>query len=127
MPDAGRLGDKAQVDGDTHTCQACGHTAVGPSILGSFTVKINSRPALIADMFTMGVVAPCCAGGLWFASKGSPTVFINGKPAHRKDDEIDHMGKKGKLIEGSSDVKMDTGASSAGLQGSKMTSAGTAT
>jgi uncharacterized Zn-binding protein involved in type VI secretion len=41
---------------------------------------------------------------MWSASAGSQTVFINGKPAHRKDDQTRHCGGSGKLIEGSANV-----------------------
>jgi uncharacterized Zn-binding protein involved in type VI secretion len=51
-----------------------------------------------------GLHAACCGDNTWVASKGSSTVFINNKPAHRKTDETTHCGGTGMLIEGSHNV-----------------------
>jgi uncharacterized Zn-binding protein involved in type VI secretion len=102
MPGAGRLGDKSQVNADAHGCPACPHPGVGPAIVGSPTVNINSRPALRVD--DVGVHAACCGPNMWEAKQGSGTVNINGKAAHRMNDMDKHCGGVGKLIEGSSDV-----------------------
>ena len=41
---------------------------------------------------------------MWTAVKGSPTVFINFKPAHRMGDADAHCGGMGEMAEGSPDV-----------------------
>jgi hypothetical protein len=48
--------------------------------------------------------AACCNTNTWTATKGSGTVFINNKAAHRVDDEDQHCGGKGKMTLGSTDV-----------------------
>src|SRR5262249_43101507 len=44
----------------------------------------------------------------------APTVFINGKPAHRMGDTTQHCGGGGKLIEGSSNVIIGSASSGGG-------------
>lgn len=102
MPAQGRLGDKAKCDADAHNCPGCAHTVVGPAVVGSSDVNVNKQPAL--RLQDTGTHAACCGAATWFAAKGSSTVFINGKPAHRKGDETIHCGGKGTLIEGSNNV-----------------------
>ena len=102
MAGQGRLGDKAQIQQDSHGCPGCPHPGVGPAIAGSPNVFVNGRPALRKD--DVGIHAVCCGANMWSASAGSQTVFINGKPAHRKDDQTRHCGGSGKLIEGSDNV-----------------------
>ena len=102
MPGQGRLGDKASVALDAHGCPACPHPAVGPAIQGSPDVNVNRRPALRVD--DPGVHAACCGKNTWTAIKGSLTVFINGKGAHRMGDENRHCGGIGQLAEGSPNV-----------------------
>lgn len=102
MPPQGRVGDKAQVPADAHGCPACPHTCIGPAIQGSPDVLTNGRPSLrIQDP---GVHAACCGPNTWVAAKGSSTVFINNKPAHRQSDQTTHCGGSGMLIEGSTNV-----------------------
>jgi len=102
MPEAGRLADKSKIESDMHGCPLCPHTAVGPAIIGSPDVHINSMPALrVGDV---GIHAVCCGPNMWTAAKGSATVMINTRPAHRKGDEDAHCGGVGQLIEGSPDV-----------------------
>ena len=102
MPEAGRLGDISKVEADMHGCPACPHTAMGPAIIGSPDVNINSMPALrVGDI---GIHAPCCGPNMWTATKGSATVMINNRPAHRKGDMDTHCGGAGTLIQGSPDV-----------------------
>ncbi len=102
MPEAGRLGDLSQVQSDSHGCPACPHPCIGPAIIGSPDVNINSMPALrVGDV---GMHAACCGPNMWRASNGSGTVQINGKAAHRRGDEDQHCGGSGKLITGSPDV-----------------------
>ena len=102
MPPQGRLGDKSNIPADAHGCPACPHPAVGPAIMGSPNVTVNSRPALRVD--DMGIHAACCGPNMWTAAAGSGTVFINGKAAHRLGDADTHCGGDGQLIEGSANV-----------------------
>lgn len=102
MPSQGRLGDKSYVAADTHGCPGCPHPAIGPAVIGSSNVFVNSRPALRVD--DMGIHAPCCGPNLWKAVEGSATVFINDKAAHRMGDKDRHCGGDGKLVEGSCNV-----------------------
>ena len=51
-----------------------------------------------------GIHAVCCGPNTWNAVKGSGTVMINGKPAHRMGDTDQHCGGVGQMIEGSADV-----------------------
>ena len=102
MPPAGRLGDKSQVPADAHGCPGCPHPGVGPAILGSPDVLIDTMPALRVD--DIGIHAACCGPNMWTAKTGSATVLINGKMAHRFGDVDQHCGGVGMLIEGSPDV-----------------------
>ena len=102
MPGQGRLGDKSNVSADAHGCPACPHPGVGPAIIGSPDVNVNKLPALRVD--DKGIHAACCGPNTWTAAKGSGTVFINGKAAHRMGDADKHCGGNGKMIEGSSNV-----------------------
>lgn len=104
MPSAGRLGDKALIPADAHSCPRCPHTGTGPAIAGSPNVNINGRPALRVN--DVGIHAACCGANQWQAIKGAPAVFINGKAAHRRGDAERHCGGVGRLIEGSSDVNI---------------------
>ncbi len=97
-----RLGDQSKVDADAHGCPACPHVCVGPAIVGSPDVFVNSKPALRVD--DKGIHAACCGPNQWTAVKGSSTVSINSKDAHRKDDSDQHCGGAGKMIEGSGNV-----------------------
>ncbi len=113
MPGAGRVGDKAQVQGPgcAHGCPACPHPATGPGLLGSPDVFINGRFALRVD--DIGMHAVCCGMNMWTAKMGAPTVFINNKAAYRKNDMGQSCGGMTKLIEGSTDVLVGDGASGA--------------
>lgn len=104
MPGAGRLGDKARVEGpgDAHGCPACPHPAIGPAIVGSPTININRRPALRVD--DAGIHAACCGPNTWTAIQGAPTVYFDGKAAFRMNDPGRSCGGMNKLIEGSSNV-----------------------
>lgn len=102
MPRQGRLGDKANVALDVHGCPACPHPAIGPAIQGSPDVNVNRRPALRVD--DPGIHSACCGKNTWTATKGSLTVFINGRGAHRMGDETRHCGGIGQLVEGSPNV-----------------------
>ena len=51
-----------------------------------------------------GIHAACCGTNTWTATKGSLTVFINGKGAHRMGDQNYHCGGFGQLVEGSPNV-----------------------
>jgi len=97
-----RLGDNSKVPSDAHGCPACPHTCVGPHIEGSPDVFINGKPAIrVGDP---GIHSCCCGPNTHTAKVGSATVIINGKKAHRKDDDVTHCGGMGKSIEGSEDV-----------------------
>jgi hypothetical protein len=65
-------------------------------------VNVNRRPALRVD--DPGVHAACCGANTWTATRGSTTVFINGKGAHRIGDQNRHCGGIGQLVEGSPNV-----------------------
>lgn len=105
VPGQGRLGDKANVPLDAHGCPACPHPAIGPAIQGSPNVNVNRRPALrVGDP---GIHTACCGTNTWIATKGSLTVFINGKGAHRMGDQNRHCGGMGQLVEGSHNVIVD--------------------
>ena len=104
MAGAARVGDNSQTEHDAHGCPGCPHPAVGPAIIGSPDVFINSKPAIrqIADV--SGTHAACCGPNMWWTDAGSTTVLINGKKAVRKGDATQHCGGAGKMIEGSPDV-----------------------
>jgi uncharacterized Zn-binding protein involved in type VI secretion len=90
------------VPADAHGCIACPHPCVGPAIIGSPDVFVNSLPAVRVD--DMGVHAVCCGPNTWTATQGSGTVFINNKAAHRMGDQDRHCGGIGQMIEGSPNV-----------------------
>jgi len=102
MPPQGRLGDLSNVPADAHGCPACPHPAVGPAIIGSPDVMVNSLPALRVD--DTGMHAVCCGPNTWTATAGSGTVMINNKAAHRTGDADKHCGGSGKLTGGSPNV-----------------------
>jgi uncharacterized Zn-binding protein involved in type VI secretion len=94
--------DKSQVPACAHGCPACPHPATGPAIIGSPDVITNMMPSLrVGDK---GMHAVCCNTNTWEATKGSGTVFINSKAAHRLGDTDKHCGGSGQLVEGSSNV-----------------------
>jgi uncharacterized Zn-binding protein involved in type VI secretion len=70
--------------------------------VGSPNVLTNTRPSLRVD--DTGIHAACCGPNTWTAQKGSGTVFINNKAAHRLGDADRHCGGMGQLIEGSDNV-----------------------
>jgi uncharacterized Zn-binding protein involved in type VI secretion len=113
MPGAARLGDNAQVQADAHGCPACPHPGVGPIVVGSSDVFTNGKPQGRQD--DLGIHAVCCGPNNYQIAKGSPTVYVNGKPAARMQDKTKHCGGSGQIIEGSSDVLLDDGASAQGL------------
>jgi len=104
MPSAFRLGDMAQIPADAHGCPACPHPAVGPAILGSPNVNVNSMPAV--RLQDMGIHAVCCGPNMWTATAGSGTVNINSKAAIRMGDATTHCGGSGKTINGSPNVNI---------------------
>ena len=113
MPAAARLGDKAQVDQDAHGCPACPHPGVGPIVAASNNVLVNDRGAARQD--DIGIHAACCGPNTFKVAKGSPTVYVNGKPAARLQDKTKHCGGSGQIIAGSPDVLLDDGADAEGL------------
>lgn len=113
MPAAARLGDKAQIQADSHGCPACPHPGIGPITTGSPDVNVNSRPAARVD--DMGLHAACCGPNKFDLVKGSPNVYVNGKPFARDTDKTKHCGGSGKIIEGSPDVGVNDGAGASGL------------
>ena len=103
MPPQCRLMDKSKVPADSHGCIACAHTCIGPAMMGSPDVMVNSRPAIrVTDT---GVHTGCCGANTWVATKGSSIVMINGLAAHRKGDMDTHCGGVGAMEEGSDDVE----------------------
>jgi uncharacterized Zn-binding protein involved in type VI secretion len=94
--------DLSKIDACAHGCPACPHPAIGPAIVGSPDVNVNSLPALRVD--DKGMHAACCNTNTWTATKGSTTVFINKKAAHRLNDPDTHCGGSGKLNTASSNV-----------------------
>src|SRR5882724_8290085 len=113
MPAAARLGDKAQVDADAHGCPACPHPGVGPIVTASTDVFVNKKGAARQD--DLGIRAVCCGPNNFTVVKGSPTVYVNGKPFARMNDKTKHCGGSGPIIEGSPNVYVDDGADAAGL------------
>jgi len=63
---------------------------------------VNGRPAL--RLGDPGIHAACCGSNTWVAKQGSATVFINGLPAHRVNDQDQHCGGVGTLQTGSPNV-----------------------
>lgn len=103
MPANSRVSDNAKADPHPHGCPACPHPVIGPLILGSPTVFINSLPA--GRKTDMGIHAVCCGPNIWVADAGSGTVSINSLAAYRKDDATKHCGSfAGKSIAGSPNV-----------------------
>lgn len=102
MPPAARLTDLAKADVDAHGCLLCPHPPIGPAILGSPNVFINSLPA--HRKTDKGIHAICCGMNMWTAQMGSGTVNINNLAAMRKGDMTKHCGGVGKIKKGSPDV-----------------------
>lgn len=102
MPPQSRVGDKSNVPADAHSCPGCPHTCIGPGLIGSPDVKVNKKPALRVD--DTGTHSACCGGNVWKAIKGSATVMINNKAAHRLGDQDQHCGGVGQMVEGSNNV-----------------------
>jgi hypothetical protein len=74
---------------------------------------VNSKPAARQD--DLGIHAVCCGPNTFTIQRGSPTVYVNGKPFARMNDQTKHCGASGPIIEGSPDVNIDDGASAQGL------------
>lgn len=102
MKRAGRVGDVAVCEADSHGCPACAHAVVGPALTGSDDTMINDRMAL--RLGDCGTHSSCCGSNTWSAAEGSSGVYINDRPAHRASDGTIHCGGTGSLTEGSSDV-----------------------
>ena len=81
MPAQSRVSDIGSVSADAHGCPACPHGAKGPIIVGSPNVNVNGLPCARVD--DVGVHAACCGPNMFTATKGSGSVFVNGKKAHR--------------------------------------------
>src|SRR5258708_30553451 len=114
MPGAAAVGHTAQAQAAAHGCPACPHPGVGPIVVGSSNVFTNGKPQGRQD--DLGIHAVCCGPNNYQIAKGSPTVYVNGKPAARMQDKTKHCGCSGQIIEGSSDVPLDNGASAQGLR-----------
>lgn len=99
MKGAGRLGDLARAEADSHGCPACPHPVTGRAISGSPNVLFEDKPAL--RLGDTGLHAACCGTNTWRAIRGAPGVFINDKPVHRIGDATQHCGGNGKLSTGS--------------------------
>lgn len=108
MPPAVRLSDKAACPADKHGCPACPHPTFGPAVNGSTDVFINKLAAIRLD--DPGIHMACCGPNQWQVAKGSPTVYVNGKPLARMGDKTKHCGGDGTLIVGSPNVFADDGA-----------------
>lgn len=104
MPPQGRVQDIALVPSDSHSSPCCSHTAEGPADIGSTNVLTNGRFSLRFNGSDGGSHASCCGAARWVTASGSATVFINGKPAHRKTDLTTHCGGPGNLKTGSDNV-----------------------
>jgi uncharacterized Zn-binding protein involved in type VI secretion len=107
MPPLAALGHMALVQADAHGCPACPHACTGPLIMGSPSFFVNGMPAGHVGPPCVGVHAACCGPNMWSVAVGSLTVFINGKPAARKDDVTQHCGGTGKITQGSLNVFAD--------------------
>lgn len=108
MPPAVRLSDKAACPADKHGCPACPHPTFGPAVNGSTDVFINKLAAIRLD--DPGIHMACCGPNQWQVAKGSPSVYVNGKPLARMGDKTKHCGGDGVLIVGSPNVFADDGA-----------------
>jgi uncharacterized Zn-binding protein involved in type VI secretion len=103
MAAAARVSDISKGDSHAHGCPICPHTVQGPIVEGSTTVFINNLPA--ARKGDKGISAVCCGPNIYELSKGSSSVFIDGKAAVRKDDDIKQcLSFTGKVSTGSPDV-----------------------
>jgi hypothetical protein len=69
---------------------------------------VNKKGAARQD--DLGVHSVCCGPNTFTVAKGSPTVYVNGKPFARMNDRTRHCGGTGPIIEGSPDVYIDDGA-----------------
>lgn len=104
MPPQGRVTDIGFVPADSHGSPCCPHTAQGPADIGSTDVITNGKFSLRFNGSDGGAHMACCGPARWVTSSGSGTVFINGKPAHRKTDTTLHCGGVGYLKTGSDNV-----------------------
>ncbi len=109
MPGQARIGDKAQGI-DSHRCNSCPHTVIGPATQGSGDVIVNGMPAVRKG--DGGVHSACCGDNRWTAQGSSPTVTINGKQSFRLMDETNHCGGLGMLVESSGNVVVGNSQSS---------------
>jgi uncharacterized Zn-binding protein involved in type VI secretion len=63
---------------------------------------VNNQPAVrVTDT---GIHSQCCGPNTWIAIQGSQSVLINNLQAHRLNDQDQHCGGLGYMIEGSPDV-----------------------
>lgn len=102
MPAAGRSGDRASIEHDSHGCSCCPHGTSGAAVVGSGDVLVNGSKALrLGDQGTQG---GCCGSSSWRAAAGWGSVLVNGKPIHCQGDATEHCGGIGALTAGSPDV-----------------------
>ena len=72
-------------------------------VVGSADVTIDGLPAARVD--DLGMHSACCGPNIYKITRGSPTVYVNGKPLARMNDATKHCGGNGNLVEGSPDVR----------------------
>jgi uncharacterized Zn-binding protein involved in type VI secretion len=92
-----RLGSLARCMADAHHCPACPHPVTGPVITGSPNVLIDGKPA--AREGDIGTHAACCGPNTFKIIGGDNEVLIDGRRAAHLQDETEHCGGKGNLVQ----------------------------
>jgi len=106
-----RVGDMAELDGDSHGCPGCAHYVIGEAKTGSPNVTVNGKP-WVREGVDSGVHSSCCGANTWVAQKGtSGQVFVNGQPVMRGNDRTKHCGSGplGIVVEGTCSTDVSSG------------------
>lgn len=94
------VGDIARCQEDSHGCPACPHLVKGPIITGSPTIKVRNKPAArVGDTGIHRYPISCCGVNTFKILEGDPQVLIDGVPAARMNDQTQHCGGVGRILD----------------------------
>lgn len=90
---------------DACGCVACAHVVLGHAVTGSSDIFANGYGVLRGEGTDVGIHAQCCGPNTWSTMRGSPNVFVNGKPLVRDGDaNVCCGGGSPRMISGSDNV-----------------------
>ncbi len=90
------VGSLAYCANDSHGCDACPHSVIGPIMSGSSLISIHGK--LAARVGDPGVHAACYGPNTFEIIEGDPEVLIEGRRAARYGDQTQHCGGIGRIV-----------------------------